>query len=45
LQEALYNAWAAIDYRSGPLKEQLNAMAIKENETDYDDWEHSEDES
>jgi len=45
LQEALHNAWTAVGYRSGPLKEQWNAMAIKLSETDYDDWDYSEDES
>jgi hypothetical protein len=45
LQEALENAWAAVDYRSGPLKEQWNAMVVKESGTDCDYWEYSEDES
>ncbi|GAB7331187.1 hypothetical protein MBLNU13_g02657t1 [Cladosporium sp. NU13] len=45
LQEALHDAWTAVGYRSGPLKQQWNAMAIKLNETDYDYWEYSEDES
>ena len=45
LQEALFDAWNAVGCRSGPLKDQYNAIMIKKGETDYDEWEYSEDES
>ncbi|KAM0700566.1 hypothetical protein Q7P35_012287 [Cladosporium inversicolor] len=45
LQEALFDVWKAVDCRSGPLKDQWNAMMIRSRETLYGYWEYSEDDS
>jgi hypothetical protein len=45
LRDALFAAWEAVGMRSGPFKDQWNAMSVKEGETAYDEWDHSEDES
>jgi len=45
LQDALFDAWKAVGMRSGPFEDQWNAMRVRNSETAYDEWEHSEDES
>ena len=45
LQQALFDVWAAVDCRSGPLRDQWNAVMLKKRETVNEDWEYSENES
>ena len=45
LQEALFDVWAAVDCRSGPLRDQWNDMMLKKRKSLHGDWEYSEDES